>query len=93
MGRERAQLMAVEGDGAGVGLEDAAHAVEERRLPGAVGPDEPHDLSGVHPQGGVVEGRHPAEVDADVLDLQKAGLGPPHDCATRSISLASGRAW
>src|SRR6266446_1135129 len=38
MGRERAQLMAVEGDGAGVGIEDAAHAVEERRLPGAVGP-------------------------------------------------------
>src|SRR5206468_5587348 len=29
-------------------------------------------------QRGVVEGRHPAEADRDVLDLEEAGHGPGH---------------
>src|SRR5581483_1477019 len=85
-----AHLVAVEGDAAGVGLEDAGHAVEERRLPRAVGPDEPDDLAGVDPQRGVVQGGHPAEADGDVLDLEERRPGARHRCPPVRTGRAAG---
>src|SRR4051794_15794572 len=78
MRRQLAELMPVEGDPARVGLEHATHTVEERRLTGAVGPDEPDDLPGIDPKGSVVERGDPAEADGDVFHLEQRSRRPRH---------------
>src|SRR5205823_1184421 len=76
VGREGQEVVRLEVDRAGVGLEHTAHTVEERGLAGAVGSDQADDLAGVDPQGDAVEGGDAAEVDGDVLDFEEWA---PHD--------------
>jgi hypothetical protein len=63
-------LLAVEGDGAGGGGEEAAHHVDEGGLSGAVGAEEPGD-SGADVHGDVVDGDHVAEPAGDMVDGER----------------------
>lgn len=63
-------LLAVEGDGAGGGGEEAAHHVDEGGLPGAVGAEQSGD-SGADGHGDVVDGDHVAEPAGDVVDGER----------------------
>src|SRR5262249_59005983 len=64
------QRMAREDDLARVRRVEAAQAVEQRRLAGAVRPDEPNDLALVHGEGDLVEGDDASESYGYVLDIQ-----------------------
>ena len=71
------QPAAVEGDGAGRRREEAGHHVDQRRLAGPVGPEQPgHTGAEVH--GDVVDGDDVAVPARDLLQLQRA-----HDSAFR----------
>ena len=61
--------------------------VEQGRLAGAVGADEPGDGRGVDGEIDLVQRPHPAEVDDDLLDLEERH--GPH-CRTRSRAAALG---
>ena len=63
----RVRSLAVEGDRAAVGLEQAEQAVEERRLARAVGPDEADDLPRADLEAHLVERGDAREVLGDRL--------------------------
>ena len=73
-GRTRAQRAPAPRDVAVVGAHEAADDVEERRLAGAVGPDDADDLAGRDRQRDLLEGRQPAEADRDRVDAQPISL-------------------
>src|SRR5207302_6674875 len=58
-----------------VGFGEAADQLEQRRLAGAVGPDEAHDLAWLHLEGDAVHRVHAAERLADAVDGQKGPVG------------------
>src|SRR5581483_6727089 len=66
------QALPVEHEVARLRTVDARDDVEERRLAGAVRPDEPDDLAGLRLDGYVVERHDPAEPPRDVLDRQES---------------------
>jgi hypothetical protein len=69
--RRAQQALAVEGDLALVRLVQARDQVEERRLPGPVGPDQAGDLPLGHVQRDVVDRHDPAERLRHVLDREQ----------------------
>ena len=73
-GRRAVEPVAVEADLAAVGGEEAGQAVEERRLPSAVGADDPGDLGGAGGKVHAVEGVDAAEVDREVLHVEDLAL-------------------
>src|SRR5437773_1758038 len=70
MGRQPEDRTAVEADITLVGRGEAAQAVEERRLAGAVRADEADDLPRVHVEGDGVEREDAAEADGEVTNGQ-----------------------
>ncbi len=71
-------------DRPGIDGAQAGGRLEQRRLAGAVRPDEPDDGSGAHVEVDAVEGRKPAEALADAprdercgRDLREGGMPPP----------------
>ena len=58
-------------DPSGVRAVEARDAVEQRALPGAVGPDDADDLPLAHRERDVVVGEQPAEPLGDALDVQE----------------------
>ena len=68
----REQVLAREGDAPRRRLVEAAEAVEQRRLAGAVGPDERADLALLDLERQVGEREDPAELDSHVLDSQES---------------------
>src|SRR5205085_1046654 len=63
---------------AGVGPVEAGDNVEERRLAGAVRPDQPDDLVLARVERDTVEGDDAAEAPADVLDVEEGGHRPKY---------------
>ena len=55
---------------------EARHDVDERRLPGAVGPDQPEDLAARELQVDAVDGLDALEMHLDVGDLQEVRAVP-----------------
>src|SRR5207249_1662479 len=77
VGRQPGDRAAVEADVASVGSVEAAQAVEERRLAGAVRADEADDLSLVHIERDGVEREDAPEADREVVngqDWHQAGV-------------------
>ncbi len=70
-------VMSVERDLAAVRADEARAAVEHRRFPGAVRPDQPRDASCGRVDGRAVDGDEPAEGDANVLHVQRACRNRP----------------
>src|SRR5437899_818786 len=58
-------------DGAGRGPEHAGDAVEQRRLAGTVGANDPEDLTRGDSEADVVEGVHAAELHAEAVELER----------------------
>ena len=75
LGGGQLQLGAVEDDGAGVGVVDAADAADEGGLAGAVVADQRGDLSAAQRERDVLEGLDAAEGEGDVCDLEQEVLG------------------
>ena len=82
--RARPGRAACDEDRSGIDGEQAGGRLEQRRLAGAVRPDEPDDGSGAHVEVDAVEGRKPAEALADAprdercrRDLREGGMRPP----------------
>ena len=65
------QVLAVEDDATAVRLIQPRDEIEERRLPSAVGPDQPDDLPLLQRKRDIGEGHDPAETPRDILDRQK----------------------
>ena len=68
------ELDPVEGDGAGVRPVDAAHEIEQRRLAGAVRPDDGVDRAGADGERNVAHRVHAAEALVQAFGLQKRGV-------------------
>ena len=93
IGPEARDGLAGEADVAAVGPVEAGDDVEERRLAGAVRPDDPHDLAGGHVEGDRLVGHQAAEALGDGADLQQRrpligsppGVGPRASAAVRPI--------
>src|SRR6185436_17211302 len=77
VGREARELHAVEPDFALVGPIEPAHALEERRLARAVGPDDADELTGCHVERDALVGRDAAEALGDAGHGEEA-----HDVVT-----------
>ena len=78
VGRLAADRPALEGPRAGVGLVEAGEQVEERRLAGAVGPDQRGDRAALHLEVVDVDGDEAAEAARDPVDHEdRVGLGHP----------------
>src|SRR5207237_9498069 len=75
VGAERRHLGAFEQDPPGLGSVEARDAVEARRLAGAVGPEEAHDLELLDLEADVEKGLQAAE-----SNRQLAGLKDGHRC-------------
>ena len=69
--RRSSQVLAVEEDAAAVRAIEPRDQIEERRLSGAVRPDQPDDLSLLQRKRDVGEGDDAAEPPRDVLDRKK----------------------
>src|SRR5262249_3776640 len=65
------EALAREDDRARVGLVEAGDQVEERRLAGAVRPDQPDDLAGLDVERHVVDGDDAAETPPYVLEREQ----------------------
>ena len=61
VGRRPGHVVASEEHATAIGSQEAGHAVEERCLARAVGPDEAHQLAGLDGEVHAVHGRHPEE--------------------------------
>ena len=73
------ELLVLEVDPAAGRLVDPRHDVEERRLAGAVGPDQAADLAPLDGEGELVEGHDAAEADAHVTHVEnRQRLTIPH---------------
>jgi hypothetical protein len=73
-------LLAVEGDTAGLVLQRAADAVDQCALAGAVRADQAEALAARHRQVDAVEGDETAEAFAELIDVQqRSGHGVIHD--------------
>ena len=70
-GAEAGDAPPVEPDLAAVGRDLARDGVEQRRLAGAVGPDQPQDLAAAHVEGDVGIGLHAAEALRQVAHLEE----------------------
>ena len=82
VGGQRAHGAPVEEHLAGRRPHEGGHGVDERRLAGAVRPDEPDDLAGAHLQVDVVEGDGPTEANRQASELEacparRDGRRPP----------------
>src|SRR5204863_5822684 len=76
--RPPGDVLAIEPNGAGR-RRKPAHHVEERRLAGAVGTDEPDHFAPAHREVDAVERAHAPEPLADVFDLEQwTGVYPAH---------------
>jgi hypothetical protein len=72
------------------GTVEPGDQVEERRLPGAVGPDQSGDDAPLHLQVVHVDGGDAAEVANDVVDLEdRVGLGGSGLCCDLGQQLAA----
>ena len=71
MRRPVEQRAPLEQDVAAIGGVEPADAVEQRRLAGAVRPDEPEDLAGLDREGDAVERDNAAETQCDVADFEQ----------------------
>jgi hypothetical protein len=69
VGGKKRDVLAAVLNRSGVGLVETGDAVEQGRLAGAVGTDEPDDLPLGDVDVHVLEGDEPAEADTRVLDL------------------------
>src|SRR5207244_12796422 len=78
VGRDAEQAPAAEAELARVRAGETGDHVEERRLAGAVRPDQPDDLVLARVERDSVEGDDPAEAPADVLDLEEGGHRPKY---------------
>ena len=74
MGRQPEDRAAVEADVASVGRVEAAQAVEERRLAGAVRADEADDGAALDVEAEPVEGDDAAEVNREIAHAQQGSL-------------------
>ena len=70
---------AFESHATGIGRKHPGDAVEQGRLAGTVGTDQPQDLAPIEVERHVVEGTHTAEAQAYILDFEQA-----HDAGTFS---------
>src|SRR4029079_17828658 len=68
--RTRTQRSAVEGERAGVRSDEPADDVEERRLAGAVGPDDAHHGAGRNVERDALERDQSAEADSYIAQCQ-----------------------
>src|SRR5438309_11495189 len=68
---EPEQLLVFETNASVRWLVETADAVEQRRLPGAVGSDQSNDLPGVNVERDRLQRRHAAERNADVRNGQE----------------------
>jgi hypothetical protein len=69
--RPRQDALALHQDVAGTRLVEPAQAIEQRRLAGAVRPDQPEDLPLVHVEGYAIQRDDIAEHDADVANRKQ----------------------
>jgi len=69
--RPRQDALALHQDVAGTRLVEPAQAIEQRRLAGAVRPDQPEDLPLVHVEGYAIQRDDTAEHDADVANRKQ----------------------
>ena len=83
--RQVGDVLALERDAPAVGPVEAADHVEQRRLAGAVGPDDREDLAPADLEAHVIDGHHPAEMLGDALD--------PKLCFVSSQPKPSPRSW
>ena len=72
---QRGELGGPEGDASAVGALEAADAVEERALAGAIGSDEAGDRAGLHVERHAVERRHAAVALDDAFDAEQRAHG------------------
>src|SRR5713101_751697 len=70
---EARPVLAFEDDPPLVGVVEAADHVEQRRLAGAVGADDGHDLPAPDGEAHAVQRLHRPETDADAVDLEERG--------------------
>src|ERR1039458_1797837 len=75
MGGEPIDHLAVEIDGAGLVLQRAADAIDQRALARAVRPDQPEPLARLHLEVDAVERDEAAEPLADIVDVQQRAHG------------------
>ena len=68
--RQAGDVLAVEGDAAGIGRLEAGDGGEQRRLAGAVGPDQADDLALPHVERGLVDGLQAAERLGELAHLK-----------------------
>ncbi len=71
IGRCSSQVFPLEHNAAAVRAVEAGDEIEERRLPGAVRPDQPDDLSLLQVERNIRESHDPTEPARDVLDRKK----------------------
>ena len=70
MRRQAGDVLAVEGDAAGIGRVEAGDGREQRRLARAVGPDQADDLALAHVERGLVDGLQAAERLGELAHLK-----------------------
>jgi hypothetical protein len=87
--RQVGDLRPVEHDRARRGLVDARQLVEERGLPGAVRPDQRHDRAARNDEVDVVGGDQPAELLAELRDLDEVVGRHQSSLWSRSVSAPS----
>src|SRR5207247_5352515 len=75
VGTPAGDVDAAEEDAAGVRRQQSGDQVEDRRLAGAVGADEPEDLMGGEGKGHVVDRGDAAEAAGEPADLEHGLLG------------------
>src|SRR5581483_3833516 len=75
MGGEAGHIPVAGDDAPGGGGDEAGHGVEQRRLAGAVRPDEADDVAVLHGEGDVVDGGQATEADGEMADLETHGAG------------------
>ena len=74
---EAGHIGAIEDDLAGIGRKVARNEVEECRLAGAIGADQPRDRAPLDPERAVVDGCEAAKMLADVPDVDDCVEGHP----------------
>ena len=82
-GGDVGDILAVEGDGAGLGTKQAGDGLEGGGLTGAVGTDEGDDLALVDLKGDILDGMDGAVIDVDILYFQQCHISFLPSCPDR----------
>jgi hypothetical protein len=84
--RTRQDALAFHQDVAGARLIESGEAIEQRRLAGAVGPDQPEDFALVHVERHAIQRDDAAEHDADVANRKQGSISLRELCLRHLVS-------